>query len=400
MNFINRNKMKSKLFLLLIVPVFFALSCGNKNKSAEESGAPEVLPENTVEMNDAQIKASGIGLGSIEHQMLSTELKVNGLVNVSPQNLVSVSAIMGGYIKSFGLVQGSPVAKGQVIATVENPEFIELQQSYLESKSKLEYAETEYNRQKELFKENVNSAKTYQLAMSEYKGLQSKVFGLEQKLKLIGINAGTLQYEKISGSVAIVSPISGYVKLVNVNVGKYVNPTDVIVEIINTQDMTLELTVFEKDINKVSIGEQISFTVPDVPNSVHQAKVYQVGKAINTDKTVKVYATIDDAKNKLLPGMYVNATISKANDSATVLPNEAVLSFEDKNYIFIFFEKKKEGDKIVTLYKLIEVGKGVSSNGFTEVILPKDFDLTKSQIVVKGAYNLLSAMKNAGDMAC
>jgi len=307
---------------------------------------------------------------------------------------------MGGYIKSFALVQGSPVAKGQVIAVLENPDFIELQQNYLESKSKLEFAETEYNRQKELYKENVNSAKTYQLAMSEYKSLQSKVYALEQKLKLIGINAGALQYEKISGSITIVSPISGYVKTVNVNTGKYVTPTDVIVEIINTQNMTLELTVFEKDISKVSIGQQISFTVPDIPDNVQQAKVYQVGKAINDDKTIKVYATIENAKNNLLPGMFVNATISKTRDTATVLPNEAVLSFEDKNYIFIFFETKKEGDKIVTLYKLIEVGKGVSAGGFTEVILPSGFDQQKNHIVVRGAYNLLSAMKNAGDMAC
>lgn len=400
MNFLNQNKMKTKLFLLLFVPVFIAAGCGNKNKATEESSEHEVLPENTVEMNDVQIKTAGITLGSIDRRMLNTELKVNGLVNVTPQNLVSVSAIMGGYIKSFGLVQGSPIAKGQLIAVLENPEFIELQQNYLESKSKLEYAETEYNRQKELFKENVNSAKTYQLAMSEYKGLQSKVFALEQKLKLIGINAGNLQYEKISGSISIVSPISGYVKTVNVNIGKYVNPTDVIVEIINTQNMTLELTVFEKDINKVSIGQQISFTVPDIPDNVLHAKVYQVGKSINNDKTIKVYATIDNDKNNLLPGMFVNATISKANDSAMVLPNEAVLSFEDKNYIFIFFETKKEGDKMVTLYKLIEVGKGVSADGFTEVILPNGFDLQKSRVVIKGAYNLLSAMKNAGDMAC
>jgi membrane fusion protein, heavy metal efflux system len=400
MNFKNKNTMKTKMFFMLLTTAFFAISCGNKNKSAEESSKHEVLPPNTVEMNDAQYKAAGIELGGVEQKVLNTQLRVNGIVSVTPQNLVSISAIMGGYIKSTALVQGSPVSKGQVIVVIENPEFIELQQNYLESKSKLEYAETEYNRQKDLNKENVNSAKTYQMATAEFKGLQSKVFALEQKLKMIGIDAKRLEVDKITSSIPVLSPISGYVKVVNVNVGKFVNPTDVIVEIVNTQNMTLELTVFEKDIDQVSIGQKISFILPDKPENKLSAVIYQVGKALNEDKTIKVYATIEKENRNLLPGMYVNATIDTKNDSVTVLPNEAVLSFEDKNYIFIFSEKKKEGDKFVTLFKIIEVNKGVSENGFTEVIFPKNFVAEPNKIVIKGAYNLLSALKNAGDMAC
>jgi membrane fusion protein, heavy metal efflux system len=392
--------MRTKLFLIILVPAMFALSCNSSTEATDQNSEPEVLPPNTVEMNDAQSKAAGIEYGAIENKVLSSELKVNGLVNVLPQNLVSISAIMGGYIKSIHLVQGSPVSRGQVIAVIENPEFIELQQSYLESKSKLEYAETEYNRQKDLYKENVNSAKTLQLAQSEYKSLLSTVSALEQKLLLIGIDAKKLENEKISGTVSIHSPISGYVKSVNVNTGKYVDPTDVIVEIVNTQNLTLELTLFEKDIDKVAIGQKISFNLPDNSENIQSAIVYQVGKAINDDRTIKVYAKIDHADKNLLPGMYVNATIATQNDSTTALPSDAVLSFEDKNFIFIFYDTKKEGDKNVTLYEIIEVEKGVTNNGFTEVIFPKGFDIKKSKIVVKGAYNLLSAMKNAGDMAC
>jgi membrane fusion protein, heavy metal efflux system len=391
--------MRTKVFWIILITSFSALSCNNKNTNSE-THETEVLPPNTVEMNDAQSKLAGIVLGSVEQKKLSTELKVNGQVNVSPQNLVSISAIMGGYIKSTKLVQGSPVSKGQVIAVIENPEFIELQQNYLESKSKLDYAETEYNRQKDLFSENVNSAKTYQLALSEYKSLQTTVYALEQKLKLIGIDAKKLQVENISSTISILSPIYGYVKTVNVNVGKYVSPTDVIVEIINTKNLTLELTLFEKDIDNIAIGQKISFNIPNNPDKKMSAIIYQVGKTINEDKTIKVYATVEKESENLLPGMYVNATIDIQNESVTALPDEALLSFEDKDYIFIFSEKKKEGDKYVTLYKIMEVKKGVSYNGFTEVILPPDFNINERKIVIKGAYNLLSAMKNAGDMAC
>lgn len=396
--------MKAKFFMVLLAASIFAAGCGSSSQTGahegEHEGEHEELPPNTVEMNDAQIASAGIALGSMEQKMLSTELKVNGLVNVSPQNLVSISAIMGGYIKSTGLVQGSPVSKGQVIAIIENPEFIELQQNYLESKSKLEFAEAEFNRQKELYNENVNSAKTYQNALAEYKSIQSTVFALEQKLRMIGINAKNLDVEKITGSVPIHSPISGYVKTVNVNVGKYVNATDVIVEIVNTANLTLELTLFEKDIDKVKIGQKISFNIPNHPENIMTADIYQVGKSINSDKTIKVYATVGKENKNLLPGMYINASIDTHKESVSALPDEAVLSFDDKNYIFVFYEKKPEGDKVVTLYKLIEVKKGVSEGGYTEVILPKDVKLPESKIVTKGAYNLLSAMKNAGDMAC
>ncbi|MFA4853160.1 MAG: efflux RND transporter periplasmic adaptor subunit [Bacteroidales bacterium] len=392
--------MKTNIFFLIMIFSLLVVSCKNKSKSTHESDEHEVLPPNTVEMNDDQYKAAGIELGQVEHKVLSNVLKVNGIVNVPPQNFVSVSVNMGGFVKSTDLVQGSPVTKGQVLAVIENPEFIELQQNYLESKNKLEFAEADYNRQKDLYKENVNSAKTYQLALSEYKILKIKVFALEQKLALIGIDAKQLEEEKITSSVSVVSPINGYVKTVNINIGKYVNPTDVMFEIVNNQKLTLELSLFEKDIEKVSIGQKIRFSMPNKSGKKQTAVVYQVGKTIGDDKTVKVYASIDNEAQNLLPGMYVNALIETSNDSTTSLPDEAVLTFDDKHYIFTYFERKKEGDKEVTLFKLVEVQKGISNNGFTEIILPKDFVIEKGKVVIKGAYNLLSAMKNAGDMAC
>ena len=338
--------MRTNIFFLIVFFSLLIISCKNKNASTEENGdKEEILPPNTVEMNDAQYKTAGIELGQVEYKVLSNVLKVNGIVNVPPQNLVSVSVNMGGFVKSTDLVQGSPVSKGQVLAVIENPEFIELQQNYLESKNKLEFAEADYNRQKDLYKENVSSEKTYQQALSEYKSLKTRMFALEQKLILIGIDTKQLTEEKISRSVSVVASISGYIKTVNINIGKYVNPTDVMFEIVNNQKLTLELSLFEKDIASVSIGQKIRFSLPD--NSIEQsAVIYQVGKTIGDDKTVKVYAAVNNEDKNLLPGMYVNAFIEISNDSTTSLPEEAVLTFDDKNYIFIFSNAKKKGIKI------------------------------------------------------
>lgn len=389
--------MKTKIIFTILIYSILLISCKSKQEKTEED---EELTPNTVEMNDGQYKMAGIELGKIEEKVLGNTLKVNGLVSVPPQNLVSVSVRMGGYVKSTDLVQGSPVTKGQVIAVIENAEFIELQQNYLENKNRLEFVEADYNRQKDLFKENINSVKTYQQSLAEYKSLKTKVSAFEQKLALIGIDAKQLQDDKISRTISVYAPISGYIKTVNINIGKFVNPSDVIFEIVNNQKLTLELTVFEKDIDKIIIGQKIRFSQPNKPGKEQYAVIYQVGKSIGEDKTIKAYAYVDNEDKNLLPGMYVNALIETSNNTSTAIPEEAILTFDDKNYIFIFKERKQEGKKFVTLFQMIEVKKGITNNGFSEIILPKDFDIEKNKIVIKGAYNLLSALKNAGDMAC
>jgi len=388
-------KKQNNYFILFIIITLTA--CSGKKEIKDEH---EVLPENIVEMNNDQVKMAGIELDSLSHKVLGNTLKVNGIISAPPQNIAAVSFSMGGYIRNIQLIQGSSVAKGQVLATIENAEFIELQQNYIESKNQLEYAESEYNRQKNLYKENVSSAKTYQQSLSDYKSLKVKVNALNQKLALIGIDASTVKEDNISRSVRILSPISGYIKSANVNTGKYVNPSDVLFEIVNNQNLLLELSMFEKDISKVSIGQKVNFTTPDKPENVYQAIVYQVGKAIDDDKTIKVYAKVDGSCSELMTGMYINGGIRTTDFEVEALPDEAIVSFDDKSYIFISKGKRIENNKEINDFLMVEVKKGMSGNGYTEVILPDSFDIVNSKIVIKGTYNLLSAMKNAGDMAC
>jgi cobalt-zinc-cadmium efflux system membrane fusion protein len=391
--------MKTRKYLSLVLISLLWLGCGQSGENAESTEHEELAP-NVVEMNDAQYKEAGIELGTFSRQLMGNEIKVNGLVSVPPQQSVSVSAMLGGYIRSTGMIAGMPVSKGQVLAVIENPEFIELQENYLETKSRYEFAEAEYNRQKELFQSSVNSSKTYQQAVAEYKSSRSKMFALEQKLQLIGINPQNLKEEKITSAVSLTAPISGYITAVNVNIGKYVNPTDVLFEIVNTGNLSLELSVFEDKIASVREGQPITFSLPDKGSEMMMATVSQVGKAIENDKTVKVYAKADKEYRSLLPGMYVNALIHAGEDSTTALPDEAVLTFEDRNFIFVYSERKQEGDKFVTLFQMVEVQAGQSSGGFTAVKFPDGFDAAAAKIVIKGAYKLLSALKNAGDMAC
>lgn len=385
---------------VLLSASFFALvSCNGGAKSNAEIKVAEVLPEDIVELRADQIKLANIETGTIEMRSLSGKLKVSGIVAVAPQNLATVCMPMGGFVKSTTLMPGNVVGKGQTLAILENQEFVDIQQNYLEAKNKFEFAEADFKRHSELYKNDVYSEQNVQQVTSDYKNLKAQVKALEQKLAMIGINPANLHEDDISSSVTLVSPISGFVKVVNINIGKFVAPTDVMFEIVNSDKLFLELTLFEKDADKVATGQKIKFFINNETEQ-HEAVIYQIAKSISADKTYKVYASVSRVCKNVLPGMYVNAIIETSGNKVTALPADAIVSFDDKDYIFIFDKNKEEAGKPFTEYRMIEIHKGVIDGGFIEVILPESFNIQTAKVVIKGAYNLLSAKKNAGEMSC
>ncbi|MBK9391896.1 MAG: efflux RND transporter periplasmic adaptor subunit [Bacteroidetes bacterium] len=183
----------------------------------------EVLPDNIVELRDDQIRLADIQTAPVEMRSVSTTLKVNGIITVAPQNNATVCMPLGGFIKSADLLPGNSVRKGQTLAVIENQEFVDIQQNYLEARNKLGYAEAELKRHTDLYKDDVYSEKNVQQVTVEYKNLKAMVKSLEQKLFLIGINPAQLTEDNISNTVNLVSPINGFLKSVNVNIGKYVS---------------------------------------------------------------------------------------------------------------------------------------------------------------------------------
>ena len=392
---------KYRILKTIIVSVFVItlVSCSGGKKPATEVKATEVLPEDIVELRGDQIKLADIQTGAIETRAMSGTLKVSGIVAAAPQNLATVSMPLGGFVKSTTLMPGNSVQKGQTLAILENQEFVDIQQNFLEARNKLEYAEAEFNRHTELYKDDVYSQKNLQQVTTEYKNLKAQVKALGQKLALIGINPANFREEDINRAVAVTSPISGYVKTVNINMGKYVAPSDVLFEIVNSDKLFLELTLFEKDADKVTTGQKIRFFINNETEE-HDAVIYQTGKSINTDRTYKVYASVTGVCKNVIPGMYVNAIIESSANKVAALPSEAIVSFDDKDYIFIFDKNKEEAGKPFTEYRMVEVHKGVTDGGYTEIVLPEGFDVQMAKVVLKGAYNLLSAKKNAGEMSC
>ncbi len=368
--------------VLITITAFFALSsCGNKNKGNEQETTPTI--ENTTTLTDAQIKNAGIQTGKIEEKEISATLKLNGKIDVPPQNLVSISVPMGGYLKHTALLEGMHINKGQVLCVVEDQQYIQLQEDYLLAKSKIVYAKAEFERQKELNQSKASSDKVYQQAQAEYNSLSVMVQSYGEKLKFAGINPNNVTAKNISKSINIYSPISGYVSKVNVNIGKYVSPSDVLFEIVNPSDIHLALTVFEKDVNKLKIGQSVIAFTNTNPDKKYVCKIILIGKDFSSNRSTEMHCHFTNYDKELLPGMYMNAEIELHSQKSNVLPSDAIVSFESRNYVFLAKGNKQFEMKEVTL--------GNAENGFTEIISE---DLKDKTVVIKGAYTLLMKMKN------
>ncbi len=366
------------LFSLLLL-----VSCGSK-KTESESKETSTPVKNQISLTDVQFNSAGIVTGKMESRNISTLLKVNGKIDVPPQNMISVSVPLGGYLKLTKLLPGMHVRKGEPIAVIEDQQYIQLQQDYLTTKIKLEYSEADYFRQKELNKTKANSDKVFQQAQMEYNTLKITLSALSEKLKLININPQTLSENNISKNVSIYSPIDGYVSKVNVNIGKYVNPTEILFELVNTADIHLNLKIFEKDLSLLSIGQKLVAYTNNQPDKKHACEIILISQDLTAERTADVHCHFEDFDKTLLPGMYMNAEIRVSGVQTPALQEEAVVNYEGKNYAFVVNGNHQ--------YQMIEIETGTKEKGFIETKNSAVF--AGKQVVLKGAYTLLMALKN------
>ena len=373
----------------IIIGIFIIsiLSACGKQDNTSSANAAETVNENAVKMTDAQIQSAGIQVGKLEKRDISTILKVNGTVDVPPQSLVSVSMPLGGYLKSTHLLPGMYVKKGEVIATMEDQQYIQLQQDYLVTKSNLEYAASEYNRQKELYETKSSSEKVFQQARMEYDNQKIALRALAEKMELIHLNPDKLTESNISNTVQIYAPISGFVSAVKMNIGRYVTGTDVLFELINPSDIHLNLRVFEKDIEKLSIGQSVMAYTLHQPDKKYPCEIMLISQALSDDRTAEVHCHFEKYDKILLPGMYLNAEIAVKNHNAWVVPEDAVVIFEGKSFLFIAVSKNE--------YKMTLIETGVMEAGSIEI---KNAEaLSDVEIVTAGAYTILMEMKNKSE---
>jgi membrane fusion protein, heavy metal efflux system len=381
----NNIKNITTLKAILIIATIGIVSCNSKTKEDVITIETSEPSENDIiTITDAQFVSSNMQLGKITKQEFTTSVKANGMFDVPPENKASVSAYFAGYVKNISLLPGDAVKKGQVLFTLENPEYIQIQQDFLEAKSKLSYLKADYERQKTLVAENVTSQKNYLKAESDYKVTLAQYQSLQKKLSLMNINSNTLTGESISAIISVTSPISGIATSIDVSKGMFLNPSDIAMTVTNTEHLHLELKIFENDLPLIKEEQPIKIHLQNNSSKVYNGNVHLINRAINpTERTIDIHGDLenpDDAK-LFAPGMYLEADIITSSDVFDALPTEAVINIEDANYAIL----KQD----TTSFKKVPVQVGKSSNGFIQILNATDFN-ADSEFLTKGAFNLIT----------
>lgn len=368
------------IYLILILAL--TIACQSKK---EETATETTVKENVVELTKNQLDNSKIKIGSLTNTSLSSTIKVNGKITLAPNAMASVSMPLGGYIKNIKVMPGMVVGKGQVLAVIEDQSYVQIQQDYLTTKQQLAYASKDFARQKELNSSQAVSEKNFQLAESEFAKQRITLKSLEEKLKLIHINPASLTANTISKSVNIYAPISGMVTKIDVNIGKYVNATDMLFQIMDNQSMYAKLNVFEKDAANLAIGQKIKVYTNTQPDVFYETKIEFVNKSFSDENAIEVYAKISNTTKRLIPGNYINASIQADNNNAFVLSNDAIVDFEDKKFVFVQDANKKS-------FSMQEVQIGIVTDKVSEI---RNYEsLQNKNLVISDAYTLLMVLKN------
>ncbi len=369
---------------LYIIFVFMLLvACGNdkKNQPSEETMKD---PDELV-ITKQQFDGEHMAFGMLEEHDFNTVIKASGMIDVPTHNQSNVSTFVGGYITKNPLLIGDQVKKGQFLVTLENTEYIEIQQQYLELAEQLNYLKSEFTRQKTLYDEKITSQKNFLKSESEYKSSLAHYNGLKKKLQMMNINPASVENGTMTSSINLYAPIDGFVTKVHVTNGTYVSPADVILEIIDTDHIHLELSVFEKDVLKIKKGQEIDFRIPEASDSIYKAEVHLVGTTIDpTNRRVTVHGHIDDDHTGFIVGMFAEAEIITGASKALSLPKTAIIQVEN-NYFALLLESETPTEYHL---KKVKLELGLQTEEVVEVLNAES--LKDKKIVVNGTYMLLN----------
>ena len=413
-------------FIATIVVLIFSFSACKNDKQTEgqsaetkkvdkEEAHEEEMPT-IATLTEEQIKTVGIQLGTVEQKELTATIRANGLLKVPNNNKANATSLYGGVIKTLNVQIGDYVRKGQVIATIANPQFIQLQEEYLSTASRITFAEQELSRQKELNQGNAGAGKNLQSATAELNSLRTRRASLQQQIQLMGINPGSVSNGNLKSTLVVTSPLNGTVSNVFAKIGSYVDVSSPVIEIVDNSSLHLDLNVFEKDLPMLKVGQTIHFRITNNAVEDYNAKIFAIGSSFeNESKTIAAHAVVQGNKTGLIDGMNVTAIVSLNNVTTPAVPNDAIVNADGKYYVFVQTDKKaeehheegeKEGshkeseeehkeDKSSKNFEKVEVLKGVSDMGYTAVTFVNEIP-ANAKIVVKGAFFVNAKLSNTG----
>lgn len=382
--------------LTVITFVGFSFISQSKAETSESENQEEEIDFQNIPLSEKQVKAVDLKMGEAQERELDAMLHVNGSLVLRAQDMGNVSSLMGGIVKNVYVKEGQMVNRGQVVATIENTDVVTLQREYYTAYKESEMARLELDRQKTLASAGAGIKKTLQMSEKNYKVAQANLLGTGRQLQQMGISTKEVAKGKFTTVFPLRAPISGTVSDMQASLGSYADMQTPLMKIRNNHAVECDLNVFEKDIAKVKVGDQVLVSLTNQPGVNVSGRVYGMNQYLNKGtKSVAVHVKLDAKRGaKLFEGMYVSGQIATGRQLCMTLPDKAIVSADGKQYVFALNQQHSKGGTYS--FSRHEVTTGVSNNGYTEVALCKH--LKKGQkIVTDNAFYLASLTGDHGE---
>lgn len=382
--------------LIVITFVGFSFLSQSKAETSESENQEEEIDFQNIPLSEKQVKAVDLKMGEAQEREMDAMLHVNGSLVLRAQDMGNVSSLMGGIVKNVYVKEGQMVSRGQVVATIENTDVVTLQREYYTAYKESEMARLELDRQKTLASAGAGIKKTLQMSEKNYKVAQANLLGTGRQLQQMGISTKEVAKGKFTTVFPLRAPISGTVSDMQASLGSYADMQTPLMKIRNNHAVECDLNVFEKDIAKVKVGDQVLVSLTNQPGVNVSGRVYGMNQYLNKGtKSVAVHVKLDAKRGaKLFEGMYVSGQIATGRQLCMTLPDKAIVSADGKQYVFALNQQHSKGGTYS--FSRHEVTTGVSNNGYTEVALCKH--LKKGQkIVTDNAFYLASLTGDHGE---
>ena len=382
--------------LTVITFVGFSFLSQSKAETPESENQEEEIDFQNIPLSEKQVKAVDLKMGEAQEREMDAMLHVNGSLVLRAQDMGNVSSLMSGIVKNVYVKEGQMVSRGQVVATIENTDVVTLQREYYTAYKESEMARLELDRQKTLASAGAGIKKTLQMSEKNYKVAQANLLGTGRQLQQMGISTKEVARGKFTTVFPLRAPISGTVSDMQASLGSYADMQTPLMKIRNNHAVECDLNVFEKDIAKVKVGDQVLVSLTNQPGVNVSGRVYGMNQYLNKGtKSVAVHVKLEAKRGaKLFEGMYVSGQIATGRQLCMTLPDKAIVSADGKQYVFALNQQHSKGGTYS--FSRHEVTTGVSNNGYTEVALCKH--LKKGQkIVTDNAFYLASLTGDHGE---
>jgi len=364
----------------------------NKRTQEIESNNPEDEAEhNDVHLTDEMIKKLNLEFDKVS--MRKIRRFISAPAEVTPvKNLEAfVGSIIDGRVQEIFVSQGDYVKKGQILAKIMNFQIGEIKGEYLKSKAEFEFAKENLQRIKSLFESNISSKKSYLLAQAEYEKAKGEFLAVREKLVSIGITDQDIvkSGENENTNLPILdikAPISGKIIERDITVGEYIESTRNLFRIIDISKLWVDADIYEKDISKVKLGQNVDIIVKTYPDKIYNGEIIYIGDVLNSDtKTLTIRTILNNPENILKPYMFSTVRIYYGDGkSQLTVSTSAVESSNDEKYVFVVEDANVFEKRIVVC--------GIESGGLTEIIAGLE---EGENVVIKGSFILRSELEKS-----